>query len=159
MRPLSSHLEFRDFDDDKLPQYAILSHTWSDNNAEEVTYHDLKDGHGTKKPLLKLKLCRDWTKAANLEYFWVDTCGIDKHNDAAIGYAIRSMWRWSTEADVCFVYLSDLSKKRKLDPDWRGTLKDCRWFTRGWSLQELVASKRVEFYAIDGYLVSREDLL
>jgi hypothetical protein len=59
------------------------------------------------------------------------------------------------------VYLPDLSKKRKLDTDadWRDGLKDCRWFTRGWTLQELVASKRVELYARDGYLSGMEDLL
>jgi hypothetical protein len=157
MRLLNTKLQFCDYDD-KPPPYAILSHTWSEKNEEEVTYQDLKDG--TMKSLLKLELCRQWTEAANLEYFWIDTCCIDKRNDAEINYAIRSMWRWYFEADVCFVYLPDLSKKRKVDDaDWRDTLKDCRWFTRGWTLQELVASKRVEFYARDGHLGNREDLL
>jgi hypothetical protein len=157
MRLLNSKFEFCDYDNSP-PPYAILSHTWSEKNEEEVTYQDMQNG--TTKSLLKLELCREWTKAANLEYFWIDTCCIDKRNDAEIGYAIRSMWRWYHEASVCFVYLSDLSKKRKdLDTDWRDSLKDCRWFTRGWTLQELVASKRVELYARDGHLGSREDLL
>jgi hypothetical protein len=157
MRLLNTNLLFCDYDD-KPPPYAILSHTWSEKNEEEVTYQDLKDG--TTKSLLKLELCKQWTKAANLEYFWIDTCCIDKRNDAEINYAIRSMWRWYFEADVCFVYLPDLSKKRKVgDTDWRDALKDCRWFTRGWTLQELVASKRVEFYARDGHLGNRENLL
>jgi hypothetical protein len=68
------------------------------------------------------------------------------------------MWRWYAEAAVCFVYLPDVSKKRTQKTDWRDTLKDCRWFTRGWTLQELVASKSIEFYANNGYLGSREDL-
>lgn len=119
-------------------------------NEEEVTYYDLKDG--TAKSLLKLELCKEWTKAANLEYFWIDTCCIDKQNDAEVNYDIRSMWRRYSEANVCFVYLSDLSKKRKLDTDWRDALKDCRLFTRGWAVQELEVSKRVEFYARDGRL-------
>jgi hypothetical protein len=132
MRLLNTKLQFCDYDD-KPPLYAILSHTWSEKNEEEVTYQDLKDG--TTKSLLKLELCRQWTEAANLEYFWIDTCCIDKRNDAEINYAIRSMWRWYFEAYVCFVYLPDLSKKRKVDDtDWRDTLKDCRWFTRGWTL-------------------------
>jgi hypothetical protein len=157
MRLLNGDFEFCDFDD-KPPPYAILSHTWSDNNEEEVLYQDLKDG--TTKSLLKLELCREWTKAAGLEYFWIDTCCIDKRNDAELNYAIRSMWRWYCEAKVCFVYLSDLSlKKRKLDTDPLDTLKDCKWFTRGWTLQELVASKRIEIYARDGYVGSREKLL
>jgi ankyrin repeat protein len=156
MRLLNTKLQFCDYDD-KPPPYAILSHTWSEKNEEEVTYQDLKDG--TTKSLLKLELCKQWTEAAHLEYFWIDTCCIDKRNDAEINYAIRSMWRWYSEAHLCFVYLPDLSKKRKLDADWRDTLKDCRWFTRGWTLQELVASKGVEFYARDGHLGNREDLL
>ncbi|KAM0723386.1 hypothetical protein Q7P37_000372 [Cladosporium fusiforme] len=156
MRLLNTKLGFCDFDE-RPPPYATLSHTWSEKNEEEVTYQDLKDG--TTKSLLKLELCKQWTEAANLEYFWIDTCCIDKRNDAEINYAIRSMWRWYSEADVCFVYLSDLSRKRKLDTDWRDSLKNCRWFTRGWTLQELVASKKVEFYARDGHIGSREDLL
>jgi ankyrin repeat protein len=158
MRLLNTSFEFCDFDDTP-PPYAILSHTWSEKNEEEVTYQDLKDG--TSKSKLKLELCRDWTKAAGHEYFWVDTCCIDKRNDAELGYAIRSMWRWYAEAGVCLVYLPDLSKKRKFytNADWRDALKDCRWFTRGWTLQELVASGKVEFYARDGYLGSREDML
>jgi ankyrin repeat protein len=160
MRLLNSSFEFREFDyDDTPPPYAILSHTWSENNEEEVTYQDLKDG--TTKSKLKLELCRDWANAAGYEYFWIDTCCINKQKDAELVYAIRSMWRWYEKAAVCFVYLPDLSKKRKrdTDADWRDGLKDCRWFTRGWTLQELVASKKVEFYAADGYLGSSEDLL
>jgi ankyrin repeat protein len=161
MRLLNTKFEFCDYDD-KTPPYAILSHTWSEKNEEEVTYQELKDDK--TKSLLKspkLKLCKDWTEAAGLEYFWIDTCCIDKRNDAEINYAIRSMWRWYEKATVCFVYLPDLTKKRKVDSDsdWRDSLKDCRWFTRGWTLQELVASKRVEFHARDGHLGNREDLL
>jgi hypothetical protein len=155
MRLLNTSFEFCDFDDSP-PPYAILSHTWSEKNEEEVTYQDLKDG--TSKSKLKLELCREWAKAAGYEYFWIDTCCIDKRNDAELGYSIRSMWRWYAEAAVCFVYLPDVSKKRTRKTDWRDTLKDCRWFNRGWTLQELVASKSIEFYANNGYLGSREDL-
>nr|OQO32604.1 hypothetical protein B0A51_00168 [Rachicladosporium sp. CCFEE 5018] len=158
MRLLNLNFELCDFDDSP-PPYAILSHTWSENNEDEVSYHDLR--YGTKKSLLKLELCRDWTKAKGFEYFWIDTCCIDKRNDAEISYAIRSMWRWYSEAAICFVYLSDLSMKRKrdVDADWRDALKDCRWFTRGWTLQELMASKKVEFHTRNDRLGSREDLL
>jgi hypothetical protein len=90
MRLLNINFQFCDYDyDDTLPPYAILSHTWSEKNEEEVTYQDLKDG--TTKSKLKLELCRDWAKAAGFEYFWIDTCCIDKRNDAELGYAIRSM--------------------------------------------------------------------
>lgn len=157
MRLLNSNFEFCECDDNP-PPYAILSHTWSENNEEEVTYQDLKNG--TEKSMHKLELCRDWTKAANIDYFWIDTCCIDKRNDAELAFAIRSMWQWYRDASICFVYLSDLSSKKRKQPgtDWQDSLKDCRWFTRGWTLQELIASKKVEFHARDGYLGSREDL-
>jgi hypothetical protein len=158
IRLLNSFFEFSEFDDPP-PPYAILSHTWSEKNEEEVTYQDLKGG--TSKSKLKLELCQKWAEAAGYEHFWIDTCCISKRNDVELSDSIRSMWRWCEEASVCFVYLPDLSKKRKwgTDADWRDGLKDCRWFTRGWTLQELVASKKVELYAVDGYLGSKEDLL
>ncbi|QIX02480.1 hypothetical protein AMS68_007997 [Peltaster fructicola] len=154
--------QFIDFDDDKAPPYAILSHTWSENNDEEVTYQDLRQG--TTKNLLKLQLCKDWAHAAGYKYFWIDTCCIDKRNDAELAYAIRSMYRWYAQAGICFVYLSDLTKSKRKASDshtasWKESLKSCRWFTRGWTLQELVASKNVEFYARDGHLGSKQDLL
>ncbi|OQN96250.1 hypothetical protein B0A48_17812 [Cryoendolithus antarcticus] len=158
MRLLNLSFELCDFDDNP-PPYAILSHTWSANNDDEVSYHDLR--YGTTKSLLKLELCRDWTKTKGFEYFWIDTCCVDKRNDAEISYAIRSMWRWYSEAEICFVYLSDLSKKRQrdADTDWRDSMKDCRWFTRGWTLQELMASKEVEFHTRNDHLGSRKALL
>ncbi|PPJ50689.1 hypothetical protein CBER1_07709 [Cercospora berteroae] len=159
MRLLNSDFEFCAYDDSP-PPYALPSHTWSERNEEEVTYQDLKDGMAnTTKPLTKLNFCKDRAKEAGFDYFWIDTCCTDKRNDAEVNYAIRSMWRWYHEAAVCFVYLSDLSKKRSRDTDWRDALKDCRWFTRGWTLQELIASTRIEFYARDGHIGSREDLL
>jgi hypothetical protein len=157
----SDGFQFSDHDDNP-PPYAILSHTWSENNDDEVMYQDVL--HGTTKDLTKLNFCREQAAAAKLEYFWIDTCCIDKRNEAEVAYAIRSMYRWYNEAALCVVYLSDMSiRKRKVTHSdiagWQNSLKRCRWFARGWTLQEMIASKNMEFFARDGHLGSKEALL
>jgi len=77
-----------------------------------------------------------------IPYVWVDSCCIDKTSSAELTEAINSMFRWYKEAVVCFTYLADLA----VDSDMACDLQKCKWFTRGWTLQELVASKNVEFY-------------
>jgi hypothetical protein len=105
----SDGFHFSDHDNDP-PPYAILSHTWSENNKDEVLHEDVL--HGTTKDLTKLNFCKEQAAAVGLEYFWIDTCCIDKRNDAEVGYAIRSMYRWYNEAAMCFAYLSDMSIKK-----------------------------------------------
>ena len=78
-----------------------------------------------------------------LEYIWIDTCCINKENEVETSTAINSMFDWYQNADVCFVYLSDLRPKSKgSTPE---DFKKCRWFTRGWTLQELIAPRKVLF--------------
>jgi hypothetical protein len=65
------------FPKDKIPAYAILSHTWRRGEDEEVTYKDLTDGTGeNKRGFQKLQFCGNQAKADNLHYFWVDACCI-----------------------------------------------------------------------------------
>ncbi|PVH71070.1 heterokaryon incompatibility [Cadophora sp. DSE1049] len=97
----------RNFVGDNIPKYAILSHTWS-ADTEEVTFQDL----------MNYTAERD-----GLQYFWVDTCCIDKTNNTELAEAINSMFRWYRNATKCYVYLSDVST----------TFHESRWFTRGWT--------------------------
>jgi hypothetical protein len=59
--------------------------------------------------------------------------------------AITSMFAWYQNAAKCYVYLSDVSTtKRKVSDQsseciWEPAFRVCRWFTRGWTLQELLA--------------------
>ncbi|KAH8896884.1 HET-domain-containing protein [Thozetella sp. PMI_491] len=130
-----------------IPPYAILSHTWG---PEEVTFQDLVDGSGQKKlGYKKIQFCEDQALRDGLQYFWVDTCCIDKSSSAELQEAINCMFRWYQEAQVCYVYLSDVGARhtgprRNLKP-----LQGSRWFTRGWTLQELLAPSTVEFYDSD----------
>ncbi|KUJ12954.1 uncharacterized protein LY89DRAFT_699514 [Mollisia scopiformis] len=79
-----------------------------------------------------------------LSYLWVDTCCIDKSSSAELSEAINSMYQWYAKSQVCYAYLEDV-EELNYDPD----KKPSRWFTRGWTLQELLAPKWVEFFGLN----------
>jgi hypothetical protein len=135
----------KDFVGDNMPKYAILSHTWG-ADTEEVTFQDLMDGTGKSKAgYSKISFCGEQARRDGLQYFWVDTCCIDKSSSAELQEAINSMFRWYQNAAKCYVYLSDVSiRKRKASDQcseytWGSAFRSSKWFTRGWTLQELLA--------------------
>ncbi|KAH8598479.1 WD40-repeat-containing domain protein [Bisporella sp. PMI_857] len=134
-------------------RYAILSHTWGEDE-EEVNFGDMKDGSGkTKNGYNKLRFCGGQAARDGLEYFWVDTCCINKSSDSELSEAINSMFRWYHKAAKCYVYLSDVSITDQIDlslQSWEAALRNSRWFTRGWTLQELIAPTTVEFFCSNG---------
>ena len=96
-----------DFPDDKVPRYAILSHTWG---TEEVTFQELRDGTGKNKlGYKKIRFCGDQAWSNSLQFFWVDTCCIDKSSSAELQETINCMFRWYRDAAKCYVYLADVS--------------------------------------------------
>ena len=122
----------------KIPPYVILSHTWGEDN-EEVTYKDLAEGTGKEKiGYKKIQFCGEQAARDRLQYFWTDTCCIDKTNSTELSEAINSMFKWYQDAVVCYVYLSDVQNHWDLDRS--------RWFRRGWTLQELLAPKHMVFF-------------
>jgi hypothetical protein len=135
--------------------YAILSHTWLD--GQEVTYQDLIRGAGNgKSGYDKIKFCGEQATRDSLQYFWVDTCCIDKSDTDELTTAINSMFRWYRDAKKCYVYLADVSAPAH-DGDvqlsqriWEAAFRGSRWFTRGWTLQELIAPATVEFFSKEG---------
>jgi hypothetical protein len=143
------------FKDNALPCYAILSHTWG-VDTEEVTFADLTKGDGKHKSgYAKIRFCGEQAQQDGLQYFWVDTCCIDKSDKAELSHAIRSMFRWYQNAMKCYVYLSDVSTEQtkpgglSTEFTWEPAFRSSRWFTRGWTLQELLAPSTVEFYCQD----------
>ncbi|KAL2129872.1 hypothetical protein VTI74DRAFT_7183 [Chaetomium olivicolor] len=125
--------------------YAILSHTWED---EEVSFYEMADRSPSvtwKKGYRKiLDFCRIAAQQGYV-WAWVDTCCIDKTNHAELTESINSMFRWYQEAATCYVFLSDLPS----DAELKTALPGCRWFTRGWTLQELLAPTTVKLYDRD----------
>jgi hypothetical protein len=144
-------LAWAEFGLDKIPPYAILSHTWG---TEEVGFGDLIDKSGKSKAgYRKIVFCGAQAARDGLQYFWVDTCCIDKRNNTELTKAINSMFRWYRDAAKCYVYLSDVSTSavglnaENYQGAWEANFRKSRWFNRGWTLQELLAPVFVEFYS------------
>lgn len=139
-----------------IPPYAILSHTWGPD-AEEVTYEDIIHNTGHDKiGYKKILFCGSQASKDGLQYFWVDTCCIEKKSSAKLTESINSMFEWYRRAVVCYVTLEDLAPSCVLTRE----LERCRWFERGWTLQELLAPKHVQFYDSTWiYIGSRHSLV
>ncbi|KAM7202210.1 Heterokaryon incompatibility protein (HET) domain containing protein [Rhypophila sp. PSN 637] len=127
-----------------IPRYAILSHTWGD---EEVTYRDLTatDNINYRKLRGYAKIAGSCTVAfrEGFEWIWIDTCCIDKSSSAELSEAINSMFNWYKDSAVCYAYLGDVPEEMVTSNTRRFVAS--RWFTRGWTLQELVAPSSVVF--------------
>lgn len=126
--------------------YAILSHTWG---KEEVSFKDIHDlpAARQKTGFSKIDGACQLARSDDFEYIWIDTCCIDKTSSVELSEAINSMYTYYKEAAVCYVYLADVSIND--DPHKEHSqFRQARWFTRGWTLQELLApSGSVCFYA------------
>ncbi|KAK8120505.1 Vegetative incompatibility protein HET-E-1 [Apiospora kogelbergensis] len=216
---------------DNIPPYAILSHTWG-AFGDEVVLQDIQNGYFAHKPggYRKLLFCGRQARRDGLDYFWVDTCCIDKTSSAELAEAINSMYRWYQDAVKCYVYLADVpvngggaggpnqapaglnysgpsykvrnyramrgaqyanvsyTSLKHTDPNytgpsyasldsqapiheqgrpavpptgssWQAAFRGSRWFTRGWTLQELLAPSVVEFYSSEGCRVGDKQSL
>jgi hypothetical protein len=153
---------------EEIPPYAILSHTWGD---EEVVFDDLKslgsmEDIEANKPegQKKIQFCAQQAKCDGLEHFWVDTCCIDKANHTELSEAINSMFRWYQNANKCYVFLSDIEGPSSENSDdlpqsWTASFSKSKWFTRGWTLQELLAPHSVEFFSRKGVLLGDKESL
>ena len=140
----------KDFVSGDIPKYAILSHTWR-ADTDEVTFRDLMDSTGKDKVGYdKIRFCEEQAACDGLEYFWVDTCCIDKSSSTELSEAINSMFRWYRNATKCYVYLSDVSTNDQSPQSWEAAFRKSKWFTRGWTLQELIAPASVEFFSVEG---------
>jgi hypothetical protein len=146
-------MKLEEFISDNPPPYAILSHTWEDG---EVTFEDFKVPEACRhmSGFAKIQHTCQLARDCRIDYAWVDTCCINKDSSAELSEAINSMFQWYARSVVCYIYLSDLKPDDDDSPD---RLDKCRWFTRGWTLQELIAPRRVEFYDKEWSLYSRKD--
>ncbi|TPX13512.1 uncharacterized protein E0L32_005983 [Thyridium curvatum] len=183
-------LRLSEFFGDAVPEYAILSHTWGDEEVDFRSWSIVQDfdaeeanpsgaqrrrrrlraawplGGGSRDDpvadeVQRIKALSGYAKVVaaaglalredGLEWVWVDTCCIDKSSSAELSEAINSMFRWYAGAAVCYAYLVDVPGG--LTEEQCGAegsaFRASRWFTRGWTLQELIAPREVDFYARD----------
>jgi hypothetical protein len=138
--------ELEEFMDHRSTRYAILSHTWG---QKEVTFADMQRGLPHAEALPSFEKIRGACRRAAIDGFkfiWVDTCCIDKSSSAELSEAINSMFRWYADAGICYAYLSDVEEVGE-GFEAESQFRKSRWFTRGWTLQELIAPKKVIFYS------------
>ncbi|KAB8217421.1 heterokaryon incompatibility protein-domain-containing protein [Aspergillus novoparasiticus] len=149
MRLLNARtLQLTEFASD-FPPYAILSHTWS---SEEVSFQEIHSSEVRYKlGYQKIQRCCEQALVDGLGYAWVDTCCIDKSSSAELSEAINSMFQWYKSARVCYVYLADVEGPYRKNArtnllTYTPEGNPSRWYTRGWTLQELLAPSNVVFY-------------
>lgn len=130
-------IQVQTFEYGNIPPYAILSHRWS---KDEITYQDLEastEAKERKEGFKKVRQCCAKAKADGFDYVWIDTCCINKESSAELSEAINSMFNWYHQAERCYAHLADVPSK--------STFKESEWFTRGWTLQELLAPSDIHF--------------
>ena len=142
-----------DFRGKPIPPYAILSHRWSDS---EILIEDISNANykGKEEGYQKLKFCAEQAAQDGLQHFWIDTCCIDRWDSNERSKAINSMFQWYQNAARCYVFLSDVSLLGATETaacsGWEALFRQSKWFTRGWTLQELIAPMSVEFFSREG---------
>ncbi|KIN96604.1 hypothetical protein M404DRAFT_239875 [Pisolithus tinctorius Marx 270] len=159
---------FRELDD-RSEKYVILSHRW----GEEVNYDEMtrfmEMGERCKNEVRQrvgyekiIKSCKQALQDG-YRWIWIDTCCIDKRSSSELSEAINSMFRWYRKSQKCYVYLNDVGGA--FFPNERDLSKFTKangwpeWFSRGWTLQELIAPKQVEFFNKDWVFIgSKQDL-
>ncbi|KAH6665182.1 heterokaryon incompatibility protein-domain-containing protein [Halenospora varia] len=143
---------------DHIPDYVILSHRWMTPASQECTFEDIdkapitKEDSPARKKLgfPKIQGACDLAYRDGYEWIWIDSCCIDKSSSAELQEAINSMWNYYSKSNICYVYLSDVPDSKD---GWEQSFRQSEWFTRGWTLQELIAPTSVEFYAEDWALI------
>ncbi|KAK4450278.1 heterokaryon incompatibility protein-domain-containing protein, partial [Podospora aff. communis PSN243] len=136
------------------PNFVILSHTWEPD--DEVSYQEMAAASDNvahparwKSGFRKIEKTCELARAEGYYFVWIDTCCIDKSSSAELSEAINSMFRWYRGATICYAYLADLPAHRSRNPissSLQEQLPRCRWFTRGWCLQELIAPRDIVFF-------------
>lgn len=120
--------------------YAILSHTWEGDTEvsfQEITNRtkNVESKLGFEKISRSCQIAREY----GYEYMWIDTCCINKESNAELAEALNSMYKWYKNAKTCFIYLADVIQSKSRTKELQ-RLVHSRWLTRGWTLQELLAS-------------------
>ena len=123
----------------KEARYAILSHTWE--TGQEVQYNEFKNrGAMEKNGWCKIEKTCQLALGDGCDFAWIDTCCIDKSSSAELTEAINSMFPWYAGSVICYAYLADYDASNR-----KAKMSESRWFTRGWTLQELIAPAQVRF--------------
>ncbi|TBU34015.1 heterokaryon incompatibility protein-domain-containing protein [Dichomitus squalens] len=122
-----------------LPQptieYPELSPIWRDKQLSD-----------------KIRKACEMAREYGYRYIWIDSGCIDQSSSSEQSESINSMYKWYGGASLCLVYLVDVEDLAGREDSFRWQLgfngsqfRGSEWFKRGWTLQELIAPKRVVF--------------
>jgi hypothetical protein len=150
MRLLNVHsFKFEVYEHPNVPRYAAASHRWVE--PTEATFSDVRkqrntDTLGYKKVEGFASFLR--AHAPDIDWLWIDTCCVDQKSSQEVNEAVNSMFNWYKRAAVCIAYLADVrSSADTQSDDCMSEFQKSVWFTRGWTLQELLAPEIVIFLA------------
>lgn len=138
-------LKLEEFPNEKTEKYAILSHRWE---GGEVSIQDMQNlaVASSMKGYAKIQHSCERAIKDGYDYVWVDTCCINQESSTELSEAINSMYRWYKASAICYVFLSDVTVNAGNDDTVKSQIESSKWFTRGWTLQELLAPQYVVFY-------------
>lgn len=134
----TSTLRLEEVLDGTQVEYAILSHRWQEDEVLFEDTNELSQCH--KAGAAKLLACCKIAEEYGLQFMWIDTCCIDKKSSSELQEAINSMFGWYSEATLCFAYLYDVHSNCE-DSSFDAEFRSSIWFTRCWTLQELLAPR------------------
>ncbi|KAI0741668.1 heterokaryon incompatibility protein-domain-containing protein [Daedaleopsis nitida] len=146
-------------------RYAILSHVWQ---TDEQSLQDVQALDSRRDAMehvsAKIRRCCEVALEDGYEWVWIDTCCIDKTSSSELSEAINSMYAWYANATICYAYLYDISDSVEditAGPAWedRPTFRSSRWFTRGWTLQELIAPAYLVFLSASWSVIGTKQTL
>ncbi|KAL4062226.1 hypothetical protein J3A83DRAFT_4374755 [Scleroderma citrinum] len=136
--------------------YVILSHRWRNEvdykemaNLAKLAKKEQDEVRGRDGYHKILKSCEQ-AKKDGFDWIWIDTCCINKENSSDVSEAINSMYSWCENSKRCYSYLHDVdgSVFPTEHDQWRYNTSTGwpEWFSRGWTLQELIAPREVQFF-------------
>ncbi|KAF2402813.1 hypothetical protein EJ06DRAFT_536366 [Trichodelitschia bisporula] len=128
MRVINVHTRELEQLDPRYEQFPIVSHKWG-KTEDKVTFQDYSTPEA-----------KDKKDSDNIYFVWIDTVCIDKSSSTELSEAINSMFQWYSDAQVCYAYLDNVHDRDLQE------FAESKWFTRGWTLQELIAPWEVCFY-------------
>lgn len=139
----TGHLALSSFVGGAVPPYATFSHRWL---TDEVQYRDIERHTAISRTgYAKVKGAILQARQDGHDFLWIDMCCIDDSSSAELSEVINSMWDWYKNATTCYAYLSDVNsipEEQAFESEFASSL----WFTRGWTLQELLAPRNVSFF-------------
>ncbi|PIL35327.1 hypothetical protein GSI_02052 [Ganoderma sinense ZZ0214-1] len=96
----------------------------------------------------KIRRACEIARLHGYDYCWIDSCCIDKTSSSELSEAINSMYSWYGRAAICYAFLADVPPG-DIPDSYESVFRKSRWWTRGWTLQELIAPRRLVFLSSD----------